>query len=374
MKLPQIFRVTLAFGVFLAAFPTYGGEQARPQTPGAAQVAKSVTVFPIVLRREQPLPPGTLPAGMSKNMAELVGLFLELGGMKEVEIADTQFSPPDKADLAVAAEAFGRFVESQKLGTEYALYGQFAGMPGTGINEIRLVAVDRQGKVLLSERIDKDQLAKFGEERVDPMSASSQLVHRLQGLWGLTETDRKGTGEGKMAKLCKERSGLPPQNELDAMQPRLDLLKKSLKTSALAVFPVSIGGTGDKQLAGRLAEMLTKEGIGRAEPSSIDPKLQIQPNTNQTRIAWDIARGFREFLRKNPPAADYALMAAYGIGRDADGQPGVAGMEFVLCARNGDWVIVELRNSHHSDYRRINPKSADDGNRLLVEAIKERLR
>jgi len=59
--------------------------------------------------------------------------------MKEIEIANAKFVPPQEADLAKAAEAFGRFVQSQKLSTEYALYGQFIGTPGKGADEIRLV-------------------------------------------------------------------------------------------------------------------------------------------------------------------------------------------------------------------------------------------
>ena len=375
MRLCLLSHVTLAFAVFFAVSPTYGGEPGGPQTPDAAQVTKSVTVFPIVLRPEKPLPPGTsLPPGMSKNMAELVGLFLELGGMKEIEIADAEFSPPDKGDLAQTAEAFGRFVQSRNIGTEYALFGQFAGTLGKGVDEIRLVAVDRHGKLLLSELRDKEQLSKLGEEKVEPMVACSHLVSRLRGLWGLADPDRKGTGEGKMAKLWNERSGLPPKSELDAIESRLNVVKKTIKTNSVAVFPVRVSGKSDVQLAVCLAEMLTKEGIGRAEASNVDPKLQIQGNTNQLRIAWDIARAFQDFLRKNPPAADYALLADYGNGRTLDGKTEVGGVQFVLCDRNGDWVVVGLQNSHHSGFQRIAPKSPDDCNRVVGEALKNRLR
>ena len=373
MKLCLSLCATLALIVSFATFRSYAGEQAGPPAADAAQVAKSVTVFPIVLRPEKPLPPGALPPEMSKNMAELVGLFLELGGMKDVEIADTEFSPPEKADLAQTAEAFGRFVQSKNIGTEYALFGQFAGMPGTGVDEIRLVAVDRHGKVLLSELRDKEQLATLGE-RVEPMIACDHVFSRLRGLWGLTEPIATGKREGKMAKLWAERSGLPPKSELDAIELRLNNLKKTLKTSTVAVFPVRVNGKSDSQLAVRLAEMLAKEDIGRAEASSLDPKLQIQGNTNQTRIVWDIARAFQAFLRKNPPAADYALMADYGIGRTMDGQTAAAGIQFVLCDRNGDWVVVDLQNSHHPVFQQINPKSPDDCNRVVAEALKERLR
>ena len=78
--------------------------------------AKSVTVFPIVLNSGAPIP-GVSPA-MSKNIAEMVGLLLERGGMKPVEIAAAQFSPPKDADSARLAAAFGSFVQAQKLKTD----------------------------------------------------------------------------------------------------------------------------------------------------------------------------------------------------------------------------------------------------------------
>src|SRR5208337_4056041 len=108
----------------------------------------------------------------------------------------------------------------------------------------------------------------------------------------------------------------------------------------VAVFPVRVSGRGDPQVAARLAKMLTKEGFGHAEPVDAGPKLDIKPNTNQMRITWDIARGFQDFLRKNPPAADYALLADYGIGRSSDGKTEVGGVQYVLCDRSGGWVVV----------------------------------
>jgi hypothetical protein len=311
---------------------------------------------------------------MSKNLAELVGLFLERGGVREIEIADTQFSPSEKDNLGKLAEAFGQFVRSRILRTEYAIYGQFLGTPGKGIDEIRLVVVDRQGKVVLSERRDRQQLSQLGEKKVDPMVASYQMVCRLQGLWGLADPNRSDAPKGKMAKVWADKSGLPPKSEQEAMKSRLTGLKKTIKTSTVAVFPVRVSGKSDSQVAVRLAKMLTKEGFGRAEPVSTEPKFDIKPNTNQMRIVWDIARAFQEFLRTNPPAADYALLADYGIGRTRDGKTEVGGVQFVLCDRNGGWVVVTLRNSRQPDFQQINPQSPDDCNRLVVEAITNDLR
>jgi hypothetical protein len=356
---------------FLAVLPAYGEEPRAAGKPATSSTAKSVTVFPIILTSN---PPGVaLPADVSKNMAELVGLMLERGGMTDVEIADKQFTPPQKADLPKVAEAFGQYVQTQKLSNEYALYGQFIGTPGKGVDEILLAAVDRNGKVLLSERMDRGLLVQLSGEKLDPMLASYRLVCRLRGLWGLADPQRKDAPEGKMARLWAEKSGGPPKSEREAMQPRLAALKKSIKTSTIAVFPARVSAKSDTQVARQLAKMLTAEGLGRAEIATADPNLTIQPSTNQVRIIWDTGRAFRDFLRKSPPMADYGLFVAYGIGRTPEGKPVVGGVNIVLCNRQGEWVLLAGRNSHQPDFQQSNPQSADDCNRLVVEMLKSEL-
>ncbi len=353
--------------------PVAGAEEpANPIPPAALATAKSVTVFPIVLNSGKPIH-GVAP-DMSKNLAELVGLFLERGGVKEIEIADAQFSPSEGDSMDKLAEAFGRFVRPRHLGTELALYGQFLGTPGKGVNEIRLVVVDRQGKVVFSERRDQQQLSQLGEKKVDPMIASYHLVCRLEGPLGLADPNRKDAPQGKMATLWAEKSALPPQTEQAAMKSRLEGLKKTLKASTIAVFPVHVLGKSDEPLAGRLAKMLAQAGFRSVEPASAELKLDIKPSTNQLRIAWEIARTFQNYLHKNPPAADYALLADYRIGRTADGKTAVAGVQFVLCDRKGDWVLVSVQNSHQPDFQRIDPQSPEDCNRVVAEAIGKDLR
>jgi hypothetical protein len=376
MRIPAIRRVATTIAAFAVVFPAFGGEsQGAQESPAAGSSPRSVTIFPIVLNSGAPIA-GVSP-DMSKKITELVGLMLERGRMREIEIADAKFTPPQDADKAKLAEAFAQFVQSRKIKTEFALFGQLIGTPGKGVDEIRLAVVDRQGKVVLAERLDRQQLAKktpAAEGRVCPMTASYCLVMQLQSLWGLSDPNRQDSPQGKMAKLWDDKSGLPPKADREAMQSRLGVLKKNIKLSTIAVYPVCVSGKNDARLAARLAEMLKGASLGQAEAVSIDPKLNLQPNSNQTRVAWDMARAFQNFLRKNPPTADYALAAAYGVGRSPEGKPGVDGVQFVLCDRKGDWVLLDLKNDHHAEFRRINPRSADDCNRVVVEAMKNDLR
>ena len=139
-----------------------------------------------------------------------------------------------------------------------------------------------------------------------------------------------------MAKLIAEKSGLPSKAEREAMQSRLKTLKQTFKTSTIAVF-VQVSGKGsDAKAADALAEMLTHEGLGRAEAIGAELKFEIKPNNNQLRIISDTAKAFQNFLRKNPPTADYALLAEYGIGRFPDGRMAVDGIGLIVCGRNGD--------------------------------------
>ncbi len=177
-----------------------------------------------------------------------------------------------------------------------------------------------------------------------------------------------------MARLWAERSGIPPENERKAMEPRLAELKKTIKTSTIGVYPAFAWPKSDVQVARQLAEMLAKQELGRAEVIEMDPKLQIRPNTNQTRIAWDTARVFREFLEKNTPTTDYALFVVYDIGHMPGGRTAVNGVIYVLCDRQGQWVLVGLRNDHWADFQRVNPQSADDCNRLMVDVLGSELR
>ena len=198
MKRHLFSNLLLFVAAFCVAVPVSADEPAVPAQPSA-------TVFPIVLNSGKPI--AGVPADMSKNLAELVGLFLERGGMKKIEIAGTQFLPPEENDSAKLANAFGQFVRSQKLSTDYALYGQFLGTPGKGVDEIRIVVVDRHGKVVLSERRDRQQLSQLGEEKIDPMIASYQLVCRLKGLWGLADPNRKDAPQGRMAEALGREVG-----------------------------------------------------------------------------------------------------------------------------------------------------------------------
>ena len=343
----------------------------RGDDAAAKDRKKSITIFPIVLNSGAPIP--GVSADMSKNIAQVIGLLLERGGMSDIEIAEAAFTPPQNADLDKSAAAFADFVKSQHPGTEYALYGQFTGTPGKGVDEVRIVVADRQGKIILSERRDRQQLAETGEARIDPMSASCQLVKRIRGLWDLAEPNEANAPEGKMAKLWAEKSGTPSNTEMEAMGKRLSVLKQKGTSAKIAVYPIHLWQSADASGAAQLAKLINDSKIFQAEVTDTNPNLKIESNSNEQKVLWDTARALRDFLRKNPPPTDYALLADYGLSPSSDGKQEAVAVHLVLCDKSGDWVLVDFQNDHHEDFESIAPKTIDDCNRLAVLRLKHRL-
>lgn len=329
---------------------------------------QSVTVFPIVIT-----PSKNIVADLPKRVAEVVGMLLERAGLQHVELAEAMFSPPEGAEISQIAAAFAEFVREKSIGTDYAIFGQFLGTPKTGVEEIRTVVVDRTAKVILADRADRQAFSRSKIKPDCPMTCSVFLVGRIQKLWGLDDPLRQDAPEGKLAQRWRKQTGLPSDEELAEMEKRLQFMKENLKTGKCTGYPVRIGSEVDKQCADQLASMLSEQGVCPTEVSDTEPRFQIQGSPNEQKILWDVARAFREFVRKSPPRTDYALFADYGIWRSSSGKTAVGYVHFIVCNRAGDWVLVDYQNSHHADFQQINPKSSEDCNRLVVKRLQRRL-
>ncbi len=205
------------------------------------------------------------------------------------------------------------------------------------------------------------------------MSASLFVVDRLGSVWKLADPMRKDAPQGRMAELMRKRSGLPAQEELTALNKRLEAEKGKISSSTVTVYPVHLWIGSDAAGASELAKLLNEHGICKAEASDKDPQLELKGDPNEQKILWDTARLFREFLRSNPPETDYALLADYGLSPTTDGQQIANHVHLILCDRAGNWVLVDYQNSHHADFQSIEPKSCADCNRLAVKRLESRL-
>jgi len=335
------------------------------ETP-AQVVEKSVTVFPISVT-----PGENMGLDMQKRIAEVVGMLLERVGIEQVELAGTPFARPDTDDPAKVAAAFGRFAAEQAIGTEYALFGEFVGTPKTGVQAIWTILVDKHGKVILAQRDDKRTFSRTSNLPLDcPVSCSVFVAKKVQKFWGLEDPLRKDAPAGKLQTQWAAKTGLPSEDQRSEMKKRLQIMKQQLKTSKLTIYPVYMGANkrADKQAAAQLAGLLTEQHICRAGVSSANPRLQIKGSPNEQEVLWRAARGFREFLRENPPPTPYALYADYGMGSHR-----VHHVHFIVCDRAGDWVLVDYQNSHHPDFQEIDPKSTADCNHLVVKRLQAKL-
>ncbi len=88
------------------------------------------------------------------------------------------------------------------------------------------------------------------------------------------------------------------------------------------------------------------------------------------KVLWLFARAAREHARQHPVDSDYVLFADYWFAPSGE----VWAVHFVVCDQAGDWVITDLQNSHQEDFQRINPKTLEDCDRLVLERLKSELR
>lgn len=268
------------------------------------------------------------------QMTEALAMFLERGGMDNLELAQPGVD----------------------IKTDYKLSATFDGEWGKAFTEIRATLTDRDGKTVWTTRATPQDAdwQKLGMR--EPMQGMILLIERLRPVLKLGESFGETGHEGKFARLMAERSSPPPDSERSALDPRLQALKRASGSATLAIYAPN---------AARLAELITSAGLAKAAGGGVDPEIHVAANMNEQRMLWDAARGFREFVRKSPPNADYALYAEY-LGTDA--------VHFIVSDRAGEWVIVDFQNDHHPDFQSIAPKSPDDCARLVVKRLQAYLR
>ena len=302
------------------------------------------------------------------RLTEVIGLFLEQQGLKHIELSKTAFEPGAGTDLSGLAAAVGEFVKEHPVTTDYVLYAELNGTRETGLNEVRAVVVDKTGAAVWTDL----QRPPAGESG-DPMSMCVLLVQRLSPQLGLNEETAKAAQPGKMAAIMDERSGMPPENERTPLPDRQKALKESRQKATVVVFPARIGGNA---LAAPSAENLTKRmneaGLCQAVVAKQPVLLKASlADPNELKALWGLAREFRDYVKNNPMDADYVLYADY-VFTPQNWEQGM--VHFVVCDRQGEWVIVDMQNSHHPDYQSIRPTSREDCDKLVIKRLEGYLR
>lgn len=336
---------------------------------------RSVTVFPISVK-----PGKNMSLELRTTTATVVGALLERSDLKDVRLGQTEFIPPDTEKTDEIVAEFARFIKKYPVKTQYALFIQLVGTPKTGVKAIVTMLVDRTGKVVLAQRDTPETFAKYSSMRPkNPMSCSIYVARRIGKLWNLADPLRPGAPtDGKMTALLTKESTIPPKSVLAAMQMRLEAMRQGLAERKITVYPVQLAKGTAPGCTSQLVDAINARNLFKAVAGTIEPGLKVKGHHNQQRVLWGTARAFEKFVQNNPPATDYALYVGYGIcGRDIKSQPGMkqktAFVHLVVCDKAGELVMVDFQNSHQADYKKIEPETCADCNRLALMRLVARL-
>jgi hypothetical protein len=330
-------------------------EAAGPRTPGARP---SVTVYPVIL--------GTAP---NEDVATVVGMLLERGGLQRVEVEPAAYVPDRSLDFEKQAAAFGAFVAARGLATDYALFGAFLGSPQKGVSEVSGAIVDRNGGLVWSDRQRPGEPA-FDRAKPDcPMDCSVLLVERLRPTLGLDDPARAGAPDGKLARRMQAKSGAPSPAELEAMQARLDALRSVGPKANVKVYPPRVGAEWSADGAARLAAILNERGLLHATAVDKPVVFAVTPSSNEQQVLWSGAKSIQTALRTAGRSAEYALFTDFLML--PSGKAGA--VHTYLLSPDGDLVIVDFQNEHHEDFARIDPDSVADCSELSAVRLASKL-
>jgi len=361
--------------VFVLLFFSYA-TQAQVQSKAPAQTVEQQKRLELMKSKGPEASLTILPCMLAgrpfDRLTEFIGLLLEQQGLKTIELGQSAFAPAEKTSMTALADSLAGFVKQHPVASEYVLYAELNGNRQTGLEEIRAMVLDKTGALVWADRQGPEDDAVKKLEAKEPMTFSMLLVERLGPNLGLTEETAKAAKPGKMARLMEERSGLPPQSERDPLPQRQEEMKKLGKKATMVVFPVRSGGAANAEAAKVLTTLLNKATLCKATLATQSPLLKAsQADPNEQKILWDLAREFREYVRNNPVKADYALYADY-VFNPQNWEQGF--VHVVVCDGKGEWVIVDLANSHHPDYQSVKPTSIDGCNSLLLKRLESYLR
>jgi hypothetical protein len=348
----------ILIGAFAAGIARAESDPAMAAFQNAGKEA-SITLFP------------TLLAGQaSSEVTDVAGLMLERATMDRLEASQAAFRPPADADLERFALAFGEFVRDQSLETDYALVAEYLGSPASGVDAVRVAVVDRAGRVVWADRQGQGDVVFERVQPDCPMTCTLLAVEMVRSVLDLPDPQQMPESEeGKFAQRMIRRSGLPPSSERDAMNPREKHLKATRSNASLVVYPVRRGDGTSVADGERLAELLRGQGFRVVTSTDLSPGVEVEPSRDQLSMLWGLAGSFRDHLREHPADADYALVADYIGSPQLDR---VGAVNYVICDRSGEWVLVGLQNSHHDEFNEIAPDSPEDCGRLVAKSLASR--
>lgn len=319
-----------------------GCRETSPAPTASAVATRSVTVYPVLLASKT-----------SEDVATVVGMFLERGGVEDVRTASVPFVADPAMNFAERTAAFGAHVAKSGIATDGALYAEFLGTPGDGVDEVRGVMVDRTGAITWRESHRKGDAAFDENPPTCPMDCCVLLVKRLRSPLKMADPMRPDAPTGKLAARMEQKSGLPPRAEVDAMQGRLAKLRAANPRPSVTVYPSRLGTGWSGEAASRLAMLLEAQGSMRATAAEQPLPFSVEASANEQRVLWSGAQAVRSAMKTQKGSTNYALFTDFMM--TPNGTTGA--VHTYLVAPDGEWVIVDFQNDHHDDFARIKPDS-----------------
>jgi len=301
----------------------------------------------------------------ARPCANTLGLLLEEKGYDKVKVADRDFEFPkvNQAAREARVAAFGKFVSELDLKTDYALWTEVGLTEESGLH-VYSVIVDAKGHIVW-----QDSQEQRGRTEYDCLEVT---CNRLTPILGLDKLPKREMAKDKKRMLREVRAKEPPSgSERKAMKERREALKKAGASARVLVYPARVGGDRtDPNCATHLSTLLNEARLCQASVAKTGPVMEGSGWPNEMQVLWLFARNVREYVREHPADSDYVLFADYWF--NPRGQ--VWAVHFVVCDRAGEWVVVDLQNSHQDDFQRISPKDLADCDRLVLERFKSELR
>jgi hypothetical protein len=321
------------------------------------QTKPSFTVFPV-----------SLAGNLNTDVAEVIGTFLERGGVTQIDIAQFKEKAIHSNKWPQNKESFCQYVKSNEINTQYALYIEFIGSPQKGIQEIRMIAVDNKGSTAWEEiQTPNDTEFKKVQPR-NPMTCCVLAMNCIKPQFNLDDPYRQDAPQGKMAQRWKEKSGIPSKAELQNIKNRLQQLKQDDSVKTISVFPAISNRTISDELNRHLSDLITEN--PQCTGITVNKKLpiQLQPSSNQQKQLWDLARAFQQYIQENPPKTDYAICTHYLLSQTNEPARGI---NFIVCNNKGEWIIIDFQNEYQKDFQAINPSTLTQCNELVTKRFRD---
>lgn len=344
----------------------------------------SLTVFPVALNLSGPVDQNQQYRAFADafrrefhrkagELASTFGLLLEERGYGRCVVDEAAFAfPAGAVERQERGAAFGDFVRESGLETDYALGIEFTLDLERSWQETYAVLVDADGNAVWEDRQGPGDRA-FEEDFSGTELGRLELVcSRFMAASGLDRLPTRELAADKRQALDDRRAKEPPSpREFKAMENRVKAAKDAGAAARALVYPARVGGDHvEPACATRLSGLLNDAKLWQATPAREGPAIEGSGWPNEMQVLWLFARNAREYVREHPADSDYVLFADYWF--DPRGE--VWAVHSVVCDRAGEWVVVDMQNSHQPDFRRIRPRTLKDCDRLVLERVKACLR